>query len=53
MKNNKVPIIVMMSTNMFVDKLEDIRGICKQCKAKEVLDDAVDIILFYFNDNEL
>jgi hypothetical protein len=52
MKNNKIPTIVMMSTNIFVDKLEDIRGICRKHKAKEILDNVANDNLFYFSDNE-
>jgi hypothetical protein len=52
MRNNKIPVIIMMSTNSFVDKIEDIRSICKKYEAKEVLDGAANTILFYFCDNE-
>ncbi|MDR1235135.1 MAG: hypothetical protein LBJ97_03595 [Mycoplasmataceae bacterium] len=52
MKNNKIPTVVMMSTNVFVDKFEAVRNICKKYKAKEILDDVTNTILFYFYDNE-
>ncbi|MDR1235048.1 MAG: hypothetical protein LBJ97_03115 [Mycoplasmataceae bacterium] len=53
MKNSKISIIVIMSTNTFVGNTKDIKRICQKYEAREILDARTNTIMFYFYDNEL